>query len=133
VTEIFLDSNILLYTLSPGGDKHTKATTAIAMRPTISVQVLNEFVNVTRKKLKLEFAAITELLAPIRVKCEVVSLTEATHDLAVRISHDHKFKIYDANIIAAADLAGCSVLYTEDMSHGQRIGRVLIVNPFMTT
>jgi predicted nucleic acid-binding protein len=133
VTEIFLDSNILLYTLSPGGDKHTKATTAIAMRPTISVQVLNEFVNVTRKKLKLEFAAITELLAPIRVKCEVVSLTEATHDLAVRISHDHKFKIYDANIIAAADLAGCSVLYTEDMRHGQRIGRVLIVNPFMTT
>lgn len=126
-----MDSNILLYSLSPGGDKHTTASTAIAMRPTISVQVLNEFVNVARKKLKLEISAISELLAPIRVKCEIVSLTEATHDLAVRISRDHKFKIYDANIIAAAELAGCDVLYSEDMTHGQLIGRVRILNPFI--
>jgi predicted nucleic acid-binding protein len=110
VTKIFLDSNILLYSLSPEVEKRTKSSATFGMRPTISVQVLNEFVNVVRKKFKTEFAEIAELLEPIRVKCEVVSNTEATHDLAVRISHDHKFKIFDANIIAAADLAGCDVL-----------------------
>lgn len=131
MTEIFLDSNVLLYSLSPDIGKRTKALSAIANRPTISVQVLNEFVNVVRKKLGLEFAEIADLLAPIRVKCVVVSLTEATHDLAVKISRDHKFKIYDANIIAAAELAGCDVLYTEDLNDGQRIGRVTIRNPFV--
>ena len=130
MTEIFLDSNILVYSLSPEVEKRIKALSAIANRPTISVQVLNEFVNVVRKKLRLEIGEITDLLAPIRVKCEVVSLTEATHDLAVRISRDHKFKIFDANIIAAAELAGCDVLYTEDLNDGQRIGRVTIRNPF---
>lgn len=132
VTEVFLDSNILLYSLSPDLEKRTRASAALAISPTISVQVLNEFVNVARKKLKIEFEEIAELLAPIRVKCVIVPNTEATHDLAVRISQSHKFKIYDANIIAAAELSGCDVLYTEDLHHGQRIGRVLIQNPFLT-
>lgn len=130
MTEFFLDSNILVYALSPNLEKRAKASAAISRRPTISVQVLNEFVNVVRKKLKLEVSEIVELLAPIRFNCEVVSLTEATHDLAVKISRDHKIKIYDANIIAAADLAGCDILYTEDLNHGQKIGRVEIRNPF---
>ncbi len=112
-------------------EKRSKASAILTNRPTISVQVLNEFVNVVRRKLKKEFAEIAELLAPIRFKCEVVSITESTHDLALRISQDHKFKIYDANIIAAAELAGCNVLYTEDMSHGQRIGGITIRNPFV--
>ncbi len=133
MTKIFLDSNILLYALSPDLEKRTKAAATLAMKPTISVQVLNEFVNVVRKKFKKEFSEVAELLAPIRVKCEVVANTEAIHDLAIRISHDHKFKIYDANIIAAAEFSACDILYSEDMQHRQRIGRVLIQNPFKVT
>ena len=38
--------------------------------------------------------------------------------------------MYDALIVAAAELAGCDVLYTEDLNHGQRIGRVVVRNPF---
>ena len=132
MTDVFLDSNVLLYSLSPDERKRNRATSLIAARPVVSVQVLNEFVNVVRKKLKWEFEKIPTFLRPIRKDCTVVALTEETHDLAVQIACDHKFKIYDANIIAAAELAGCNVLYTEDMSHGQVIGRVTILNPFMS-
>lgn len=132
VTNVFLDSNVLLYSLSSDEQKRNRSTSLIAARPTISVQVLNEFVNVVRKKLKWEFEKIPTFLRPIRNDCLVVSLTEATHELAMQIACDHKFRIYDANIIAAAELASCDVLYSEDMHHGQRVGRVLIQNPFLT-
>ena len=39
---------------------------------------------------------------------------------------------YDSQIIAAALTAGCTVLYSEDMQHGQLIdGTLTIVNPFV--
>jgi predicted nucleic acid-binding protein len=60
----------------------------------------------------------------------IVPVSSETHELALRLAQDAKLGIYDACIIAAAELAGCDVLYTEDMSHGQRIGRVSIRNPF---
>jgi predicted nucleic acid-binding protein len=131
VTEVFLDTNVLVYSLSSDDKKRKSAMALIAARPTISVQVLNEFVNVVRKKLHWDLEKIPTFLKPIRKDCSVVALTEQTHDLAMQIATDHKYKIYDANIVAAAELAGCDVLYSEDMQHGQRIGRVLIQNPFV--
>jgi predicted nucleic acid-binding protein len=131
VTDVFLDTNVLLYSLSTEEQKRSRATSLITAGPTISVQVLNEFVNVVRKKLKWDVEKIPTFLRPIRNDCLVVSLTVETHDLAMQIACTHKFKIYDANIIAAAELSGCEVLYSEDMQHGQRVGRVLIQNPFV--
>ena len=47
-------------------------------------------------------------------------------DLAAR----YGFSVYDSMIIAAAFLAGCEILYSEDWQDGQRIDGVLISNPF---
>ena len=52
------------------------------------------------------------------------------HGRAVEIAEQHLLGMYDALIVAAAELAGCDVLYTEDLNHGQRIGRVVVRNPF---
>ncbi|MEO5344322.1 MAG: nucleic-acid-binding protein, partial [Gammaproteobacteria bacterium SHHR-1] len=48
-------------------------------------------------------------------------------DIASRYSLSH----YDSLILAAALEAGCSVVYSEDMQHGQQINnRLTIINPF---
>lgn len=130
-SKFFIDSNILLYTVGSDATKADRANRLMDEKPTISVQVLNEFVNVGRKKLKLEWNMIEVGLAHARVYCEVMPLLLETHIRAVELATRNKIGIYDANIIAAAEMAGCNVLYTEDMSHGQRIGGITIRNPFV--
>jgi len=52
--------------------------------------------------------------------------------LAVDISARFGYRIYDSLILAAAQQAGCTTVYSEDMQHGQAIGSLTIVNPFLT-
>lgn len=125
----FLDSNVLLYLLA-SGPKSLRARELLGQGGTISVQVLNEFVAVARRKLKLRFEDIESGLELVRAHCEVADLTLAVHERAVEFAKSTNIEIYDCNIIAAAELSGCDVLYTEDLNHGQRVGGVTIRNPF---
>jgi predicted nucleic acid-binding protein len=126
----FLDSNILLYTIDEDSRRTPIAKQLASADFVISVQVLNEFVNVATKKFKLKPDAIRDVLAPIRFVGDVVPLTLEAHERALEIFCTTNLGIYDSNIIAAAELSGCDVLYSEDMDDGQRIGRVTIRNPF---
>ncbi len=130
MNRIFVDSNILLYTVANDERKALRAYELIDQRPLISVQVLNEFTSVARKKYKLSWPDVRDGLEHITDFCEVLPLTLGVHIKAIEIADKNLINIYDANIVAAAELAGCDVLYTEDLSHGQKIGRVSIVNPF---
>ena len=51
---------------------------------------------------------------------------------AVELHQQHRLEFRDAMVIQAAFDAGCSLLYTEDMQHGRRIGDLQIVNPFLS-
>jgi predicted nucleic acid-binding protein len=131
--KFFLDSNVLLYAIRLESEKAPKSLSLILTgNAVVSAQVLNEFFNVASKKYRMSPAEITGVLQPIKSVCTVVPLTIETHERAAEIFGQTNFGIYDCNIIAAAELAGCDVLYTEDMNHGQRVGRVTILNPFMT-
>ncbi len=50
---------------------------------------------------------------------------------SLTIKEEYKYSLWDSLIIAAAELSGCNVLYTEDMSNNQVIGNLKIVNPFL--
>jgi predicted nucleic acid-binding protein len=50
---------------------------------------------------------------------------------AVLLAGDVKLSFWDALIIAAAARSGASRLYTEDLSHGQTVLGVEVVNPFI--
>jgi predicted nucleic acid-binding protein len=127
----FLDTNVLLYLLSADEAKADRAEAVVAMGGVISVQVLNEFASVTTRRLGMSLAEVREVLAPIRALCAIEPLTVATHDAALDLMERHGLSLYDATIVAAADLAGCDRLYTEDMHNGQTInGRLTIRNPF---
>jgi predicted nucleic acid-binding protein len=129
--EAFFDTNILLYLVSGDAAKADRAEALVAQGGTVSTQVLNEFASVAGRKLGLAVPAIREILATVRQVCRVTPLDEAAHDLALDVMERHRFAFYDALIVAAALNAGCAVLYTEDLSHGQRIDRRLMVrDPF---
>lgn len=126
----FFDTNILLY-LVEYGPKMSVAEALLQKGGIVSVQVLNEFVDVCRRKHKMNFDDISAFLAPVKATLEIVDLTVSCHERAVEIAASTNVRIYDACILAAAELAGCDVLYTEDLNNGQRIGGVTIVNPFV--
>jgi predicted nucleic acid-binding protein len=97
----------------------------------ISVQVLNEFAAVARRKLDMSWQETSEALLAIRALCESpTALSIHTHEAGLEIAARYGYSIYDALILAAALEADCDVLYTEDMQNGQVIGPLTIRNPF---
>lgn len=129
--EAFIDSNVVLYLLSGDATRADRAERVLERGAVISVQVLNEVANVARRKLRLKWAAIDELLAALRAICKVEPLTLATHDTGRRIAERYGLSVWDALTVASALLAGCGVLYSEDMQHGLLVERKLrIHNPF---
>lgn len=129
--DAFFDTNIILYLLSSDAAKADWAERALATGGVISVQVLNEFSAVARRKLGMSIDEVREVMAPIRAVCRVEPLTEQTHDLGLQVSERYGFSVYDSMIVAAALLAECSLLYSEDLQDGQVLEKRLTVrNPF---
>lgn len=130
MADVFFDTNILLYLLSGDTTKATRAEKLIGSRGVISVQVLNEFVAIAVRKPVLKFHEIREILLTIRGLCAVRPVDIETHGLALDLAEERHFSIYDSLIVAAALRAKCTVLYTEDLQHNQRIEGLTIKNPF---
>jgi predicted nucleic acid-binding protein len=127
----FFDTNILIYAFAADDPRSARAEGLIADGGVIGVQVLNEFTNVTRRKLRWQwerieaaFVVLEELLGPAR------PLTAAVHARAVVVARDREVSLYDALIVAAAVEAGCRILCSEDLQHGQRFGALRVENPF---
>ena len=96
----------------------------------ISVQVLNEFVAISCRKLKLAWPEIHEILTTIRAFCEVVPVTVEIHETGLTIAERFNLSFYDSLILAAAEHAGCKVVYSEDMQDDQLVGSMTVRNPF---
>ena len=128
----FLDTNVLVYAVLSDDPRRPTAERLLTAGGTISVQVLNEFVNVARGKLGWSWPDIETMLALVRSPSRrVLDLSVATHEAAVALARDHSLSFYDALIVAAALESGCDTLFTEDMQHGRKFGGLVIVNPFV--
>lgn len=128
----FFDTNVVLYLLSSDAAKADRAEEVMAGGGCISVQVLNEFAAVAFRKLGMAWDEIGEVLGQVRAVCLVEPLTVETHTLGLQLVGRYGFSFYDSMIVAAALLAGCEVLYSEDLQHGQVVeGRLTITNPFV--
>ena len=126
----FLDTNVLVYLLSGDRAKAERAEKLVSANGVVSVQVLNEFVAVARRKAKLDWTEVRAVLAAVRANCPVVDLTAQVHDHALTIAETTNLNIYDATIVAAAATHGCNLVYSEDLNHGQTVAGVRITNPF---
>ncbi len=134
--EIFFDTNILLYAYdTDAGEKRVRALVLVAeairhpSRYALSVQVLQEFfVNFTRQGGRDETAAT---LIDDFSHWQIIA---NTHDLflnGLQARTRWQLSLWDAMIVAAAEQAGATILYTEDLNHGQSYGRVRAINPFL--
>ncbi|TKT77587.1 PIN domain-containing protein [Aquamicrobium sp. LC103] len=127
----FFDGNVLLYLASGDAWRANRAEKLLVTGGTISVQVLNEVANASRLKLRLSWEEIRVLLETLKAVLNVQPLTVETHDRGMFLAQRHGFSTYDAMIVAAALLAGCDTLWSEDMQNGMIVEEKLrIVNPF---
>ena len=125
------DSNVLLYLVAIDDPRSAQARELVVRGGTISVQALNEFANVGRRKLGMPWDVLNALLVRLKTYLTVVAVDVETHDAACRLSQRYKLAFYDSCIIAAALLADCDTLWSEDM-HDRLVidGRLTIRNPF---
>lgn len=127
----FLDSNVLVYAFT-NDPRAARAQGLLAGGGNVSVQGLNEFTNVARRKLGMSWVEVREALAAIRTLCRAILPVDlGTHADALRIAQRYGCAVFDALVIAAALRADCGVLWSEDMHNGLVVDRRLrIANPF---
>ncbi len=130
--EAFFDTNVLIYAVALDDPRNARAEELLASGGTISVQILNEFVSVTRRKILMPWLNVMRALDAFYVLCpSPLPITIEMHRAALKIAEKHGYGIYDALVVAAAIEAGCSILYSEDFQDGQTIdGHLTIRNPF---
>ena len=127
----FLDTNILIYAFAADDPRSARAESLVADGGVIGVQVLNEFTNVARRKLRWHWDQIEASLAVIdELFGPVAPLTTAIHARGVVLARERELSVYDALIVAAALEAGCQLLLSEDLQHGQKFGTLTVDNPF---
>lgn len=132
----FADTNILLYAISrePAEQAKTVAANDILSDPALvlSTQVLQEFsVQATRASRRdaLTHRQAADLVTAFsRFRVQPVTLEVVT--LALQVKEQAGLSYWDSAIVAAARVAGCTELLTEDLSHGQDYGGIVASNPF---
>ena len=128
--EVFFDSNVLIYLTDETSGKSGRTEDLLADGGAISVQVMNEFANVARRKVGLSWTETREFLGIFRATLKIVPLTLETHERGLDLAERYGLSVYDGIIVAAAVLAGCRTLYSEDMHDGLVIDRLTIRNPY---
>ena len=133
----FIDTNVLIYWVDDSA-RADVVEQLLAQQAVISVQVLNEFANVLRKKRAMPLPDVEALCTTLIDTCDVLDVSVRTHQAALALMARYQLSVYDANIVAAAALSDCTVLYTEDMQDGLNLklpgsagtNSLVISNPF---
>jgi predicted nucleic acid-binding protein len=133
--EVFIDTNVLVYSVSshpPEKEKREIARALIASTDFgISAQVLAEFYVTVTKKIgqPLSDEDALQLLEPL-MRLPVITVDSDLVLEAIAMKRAHRISYWDGAIIAAAHRLGASTIFSEDLSDGQSYGSTKIVNPF---
>jgi predicted nucleic acid-binding protein len=71
------------------------------------------------KKYKYTLSEAHEIAESLLELCEIVPVDETTIRQAILLAKTYSLSHWDSLIVSSALLAGCNVLLTEDMQHGQ--------------
>jgi predicted nucleic acid-binding protein len=134
----FVDTNILVYTQDlAAGDKCSRAQALTSelwelRKGVISTQVLQELYAALRRKLKSPMSALqaVEILRDYS-EWEVIVNNRESIFHAIEIESRYKISFWDALILQAAEKAGASTVYSEDLSHLGKYAGIQVVNPFV--
>jgi predicted nucleic acid-binding protein len=134
----FVDTNILVYAHdTSAGYKHAAARALVedlwnSGLGVLSTQVLQEFcVSVRRRAARPMPASEVRALVQDFSRWRVVVNTSESVVRGLEIESRYKISFRDALIVQAAEDAEASILYSEDLTNGQRYGSVRVANPFV--
>ena len=130
-----LDTNVLVY--ADAADEPLKqqraieliSATRIAGTAVLCTQVLQEYVNVALRKLRLPPDLVRQRIAFYR-RFEMVANSADLIAGALDLHVLRRLSFYDALVVQAAIVGGCQRVLSEDMQHGAVLGGVRIENPF---
>ena len=132
----FLDTNVIVYAYDESYPEKQRIAQdlvdrALAGEFVISTQVLAEFAATLLQKFVPAIApqdiiTILDSLGPIRTVLPDADIVRR----AVQVRTEYGIQFYDGMIIAAAERAGCTQIWSEDLNPGQRYFGVNVANPF---
>jgi predicted nucleic acid-binding protein len=134
----FLDTNVFVYNFDTREPAKTQRASELirsavgTKRGVVSYQVVQEFFNIALTRFAKPFS-VREAEDYLSLTFKPILAVHSSPRLfleALHIQTQHQFSWYDALIVAAAQEANCSILYTEDMQHGRRIRNLKIEDPF---
>ncbi len=135
MTKVFLDTNILVYS-NDHRDRRKQAIAARLLadcirqrRGVISTQVLQEYASAALYKLRQDVDFIARRLLQFE-SLEIVQLTPLLIRRALELHSLHQVHYWDAAILAAAEAARCTELWSEDFAPGSIHGLLRMENPF---
>jgi predicted nucleic acid-binding protein len=134
--KVFVDTNIFIYAYSDDNALKHKAAKNLLQNKlaedfvVVSTQILNEFYSVMSKS-KLPHQEIANYVKEIAKQTYIKSVTIESIELCLDIKEKYRFSWWDSLVLTSALENECSVLYSEDLQHGQIIEHSLkIINPF---
>ena len=136
--KVFLDTNVLVYLYDRDAPQKQAKSTAILEQNSktadlvISTQVLQEFYVTVNRKFS-RYVSEAETVLAMRDLRELLTIPIDVGMIfdAIELGRRFQLSFWDALIVQAALVAGCTRLLTEDLQHGQRIGDLVIENPFL--
>ncbi len=134
----FIDTNVFIYSTDHREPvKQSNANDllrglAVEGEAVISYQVIQEFFNwaLAKNPIKMTTDDAQHYLATTFRPLQLVPPSFALVSDAIRIHDRYRLSWYDSLIVSAAQQAGCSTLYSEDLQHGQRFDSVTVQDPF---
>lgn len=135
----FLDTNIFAYAFDTNAAKKLRRAEQLILegistrKGVVSYQVVQEFFNLALRKFThpLTGAEAEQYLHSVFRPLLAVHSSQTLFSQALRLKEQHRLSWYDSLIVAAALESQCSLLYSEDLHHGHRIGELQITNPFL--
>ena len=133
---VFFDTNVLVYAADNRDERKQRIARNLIkdalngrLNGWISVQTLSEFINSTLNKLKLPLDKVDGFL-DFFDNLPTINPDRTLPRRGLEIKNSYDIQFYDAMMLAAAERAGATEFYTEDLNDGQLYGSVKAVDPF---
>ncbi len=136
IAEVFVDTNVLLYTIDEDPASTSKRQRAqgllLSEQWGWSVQFAAEFfVNATSPKRQFRLdAADAAAMVETWFAFPTLELTPVLFRAAVGFQKRYQLSYWDAAILAAAKQMACHTVFSEDLNDGQTYDSVTVINPF---
>jgi predicted nucleic acid-binding protein len=135
----FLDTNVFVYSLDRTAPKKALRATELIRealdthKGVISFQVAQEFFNVAFRRFTrpMSVSEAEQYLGSVLRPLMAVQSSAGLYVEALQLKDRYRLSWYDSLIVAAAIQAECSLLYSEDLQHGQELRGLKVWNPFL--